>query len=235
MRTVGTSRMDATAHTTAWLRHWRLLKGTRQRHSNLNCLSALPGGPSCSNEEFHCSGLQAPTLAHLCSTEGKSIRIDSHSYGRLITWEANATVTKEWNRDAGKPEVSLRSSGQTGWCRECKLLCPAALRDYLLRLLLKEFRAWKGVDQMTPFKVPLHPKIICFLFQHLQHLPDAQHPGSFCEGIKKPWPCLQGGSHPTAERGPRTPPYRTTECVIHPSGPQSQVTEDGKSLPGDSP
>lgn len=41
---------------------------------------------------------------------------------------------------------------------ECKFLCLEVLRDDLLRLWLKEFRAWKGVDRMNPFRSLLIPR-----------------------------------------------------------------------------
>lgn len=111
--------------------------------------------------------------------------------------------------------------------------CLEVLSDHFLRVLLKEFTAWMGVAWLTPFKVPLHCKMLCFFQQcfHTFHMPNTQ-----------------GGS--VREKGSHSPAFKvvfplpredlehfhtTKLSVIHTSNPQSQITEDRKSFPRDSP
>ena len=146
--------------------------------------SSLPGAPSCSNEGFHCNDSQAHTPAYPSSTEGKSVRIDSHSCGASIAWEDKATghkTVKHGNTESASEAVALRPTR----CWGCRFPTSRGSEWPLLRLLQKEVRTRMGVSWLSPFKVPPNPKRLCFFFQCLECLPDAQHPARFPERVRK--------------------------------------------------
>lgn len=101
MRKVGASYPGASTHTTAQLSLWRLLQGTRQRPSNLNCW--IFSSAWCSL--MFCNDLlKAQTYAHLSNIKGKSVRTDSRCEGSSITWEERATSHKTVQGIQGKKE-----------------------------------------------------------------------------------------------------------------------------------
>lgn len=101
------------------------------------------------------------------------ILMEDRSLGKI-----KRPVTKAFRRDAGQQGAGLRSRGPKASRLMQRVHIPTSggSERPLAKVTAGGIQSLDGGGLAAPLKVPPNPQMLCFFFQHLQYLPDAQHP-----------------------------------------------------------